>query len=33
LGVSRVEKSLEKLTALYELGIRDAQRALDKLRG
>jgi predicted patatin/cPLA2 family phospholipase len=32
LGVSRVEKSQEKLIALYELGIRDAQRTLDRIR-
>jgi predicted patatin/cPLA2 family phospholipase len=31
LGVSRTEKNLEKLIALYELGIADGKEALERL--
>jgi predicted patatin/cPLA2 family phospholipase len=32
LGVGRTEKSVEKLTRLYELGLHDGARALERLR-
>jgi predicted patatin/cPLA2 family phospholipase len=32
LGVGRTEKSVEKLTRLYELGFQDGARALERLR-